>query len=117
MFRTISQTTIHYRGSSLSVGAAGRVRAGDRLPWVALDGADDNFTPLASLDWQLQCTATPRRTSWRCAGSGGWRSTSSRGKTRCAGPVFADTRDISFARTAMLGSPTCCGRRHAAGVP
>jgi 2-polyprenyl-6-methoxyphenol hydroxylase-like FAD-dependent oxidoreductase len=53
MFRTISQTTIHYRGSPLSVGAAGRVRGGDRLPWVPLDGADDNFTPLASLDWQL----------------------------------------------------------------
>jgi 2-polyprenyl-6-methoxyphenol hydroxylase-like FAD-dependent oxidoreductase len=53
MFRTISQTTIHYRGSPLSGGAAGRVRGGDRLPWVPLDGADDNFTPLASLDWQL----------------------------------------------------------------
>jgi len=53
MFRTISQTTIHYRSSPLSVGAAGRVRGGDRLPWVPLDGADDNFTPLASLDWQL----------------------------------------------------------------
>jgi hypothetical protein len=35
------------------VGAAGRVRGGNRLPWVPLDGADDNFTPLASLDWQL----------------------------------------------------------------
>jgi hypothetical protein len=53
MFRTISQTAIHYRGSPLSVGGAGRVRGGDRLPWVPLDGADDNFTPLASLDWQL----------------------------------------------------------------
>jgi FAD binding domain len=53
MFRTISQTTIHYRGSPLSGGAAGRVRGGDRLPWVPLDGADDNFTPLASLDWEL----------------------------------------------------------------
>ncbi len=53
MFRTISQTTIHYRGSPLSVGAAGRVSGGDRLPWVPLHGADDNFTPLVSLDWQL----------------------------------------------------------------
>src|SRR5262245_34391144 len=53
MFRTISQTSIHYRGSPLSVGAGGRVRGGDRLPWVPLDDAHDNFTPLASLDWQL----------------------------------------------------------------
>ena len=53
MFLTISQTTIRYRGSPLSVGAAGRVRGGDRLPWVPLDGSEDNFTPLASVDWQL----------------------------------------------------------------
>jgi 2-polyprenyl-6-methoxyphenol hydroxylase-like FAD-dependent oxidoreductase len=61
MFRTISQTAIHYRGSLLSVGAAGRVRSGDRLPWVELDGADDNFTPLASLGWQMHVygDATP----------------------------------------------------------
>ena len=54
MFYTLSQTTITYRDSPLSVGTAGRVRGGDRLPWVTLDGADDdNFTPLASLDWQV----------------------------------------------------------------
>jgi hypothetical protein len=53
VFRTISQTTIHYRGSRLSVGVAGTVSGGDRLPWVPLDGADDNSTPLASLDWQF----------------------------------------------------------------
>jgi hypothetical protein len=50
MFRTISQTTIHYRDSRLSVGMAGRVHGGDRLPSVTLDGGDDNFGPLASLD-------------------------------------------------------------------
>jgi len=53
MFHTISQTMIHYRSSPLSVGAAGRIRGGDRLPWVPLDGGQDNFMPLASLDWQL----------------------------------------------------------------
>jgi hypothetical protein len=53
MFRTVSQTTISYRDSRLSAGTAGRVRGGDRLPWVPLDGADDNFAPLASLDWQV----------------------------------------------------------------
>jgi 2-polyprenyl-6-methoxyphenol hydroxylase-like FAD-dependent oxidoreductase len=49
MFRTVSQIAVDYRGSSLSEGRAGRVRGGDRLPWVA----GDNFSPLSSLDWQV----------------------------------------------------------------
>jgi 2-polyprenyl-6-methoxyphenol hydroxylase-like FAD-dependent oxidoreductase len=56
MFRTISQTAVNYRGSSLSEGRAGAVHGGDRLPWVKADanGLDeDNFTPLTSLDWQV----------------------------------------------------------------
>jgi 2-polyprenyl-6-methoxyphenol hydroxylase-like FAD-dependent oxidoreductase len=55
MFRTVSQTSISYRGSSLSQGRAGRVHGGDRLPWVTLDkdGLEDNFTPLISLGWQI----------------------------------------------------------------
>jgi hypothetical protein len=56
MFRTVSQIAINYRNSRLSQGAAGRVKAGDRLPWVpfkgAAEGTSDNFVPLASLDWQ-----------------------------------------------------------------
>ena len=53
MFRTISQTTISYRDSWLSAGTAGRVRGGDRLPWVTLDGGNDNVAPLTSVDWQV----------------------------------------------------------------
>ena len=54
MFRTVSQTAVHYRGSSLSDGRAGTVHGGDRLPWVSVDANDsDNFTPLASLGWQV----------------------------------------------------------------
>jgi 2-polyprenyl-6-methoxyphenol hydroxylase-like FAD-dependent oxidoreductase len=34
MFRTVSQTAVNYRGSSLSEGHAGTVHGGDRLPWV-----------------------------------------------------------------------------------
>ena len=34
MFRTISQTALHYRSSSLSEGQAGQLRGGDRLPWI-----------------------------------------------------------------------------------
>ena len=55
MFRTVSQTSITYRGSRLSEGQAGTVQGGDRLPWVTLDTNDvdtDNFAPLTSLDWQ-----------------------------------------------------------------
>jgi 2-polyprenyl-6-methoxyphenol hydroxylase-like FAD-dependent oxidoreductase len=51
IFRTISQTRIHYPESALSEGTAGEVEGGDRLPWTGL-GGDDNFKPLQSLDWQ-----------------------------------------------------------------
>ena len=50
MFRTISQTGVSYRGSQLSVGRAGGVHGGDRLPWVE---GEDNFVPLRSLAWQV----------------------------------------------------------------
>jgi hypothetical protein len=55
-FRTISQIAVNYRASSLSVGAAGKVHGGDRLPWVevGMPGADkSNFAALTSLDWQI----------------------------------------------------------------
>ena len=55
MFRTVSQTVVNYRGSSLSEGRAGAVQGGDRLPWVKmnLNGVEsDNFAPLTSMDWQ-----------------------------------------------------------------
>jgi len=55
MFRTISQTAVNYRGSSLSEGRAGTIHGGDRLPWVktGVNSVEDNFTPLTSLDWQV----------------------------------------------------------------
>jgi 2-polyprenyl-6-methoxyphenol hydroxylase-like FAD-dependent oxidoreductase len=56
LFRTVSQTTVNYRGSSLSDGRAGSIRGGDRLPWIpaASDGTvKDNFDPLKSLEWQV----------------------------------------------------------------
>src|SRR6185436_8433594 len=58
MFRIISQTRVHYRDSPLSAGRAGRVRGGDRLPWVE---AADNFAPLETLAWQVHVygEATP----------------------------------------------------------
>jgi hypothetical protein len=53
LFRTVSQTLVNYRDSSLSVGTAGRVNGGDRLPWVDLGSGGDNFAPLTSLKWQV----------------------------------------------------------------
>jgi len=53
LFRTVSQTQVNYRDSSLSAGLAGRVRGGDRLPWIELAPGEDNFAPLTSLKWQV----------------------------------------------------------------
>jgi 2-polyprenyl-6-methoxyphenol hydroxylase-like FAD-dependent oxidoreductase len=55
LFAAVSQTGIEYRDSAWSEGRAGAVHGGDRLPWVApaVEGGEDNFTPLGSLDWQV----------------------------------------------------------------
>jgi hypothetical protein len=52
LFKSISQIRIKYRQSALSVGQAGKIHGGDRLPWVPSSQAD-NFAPLQSLDWQV----------------------------------------------------------------
>lgn len=51
-FRMISQIGIKYRESPISAGAAGKLKGGDRLPYVAMRNGD-NFLPLKSLDWQI----------------------------------------------------------------
>ncbi|MGV2623122.1 UNVERIFIED_CONTAM: FAD-dependent monooxygenase [Halobacillus marinus] len=51
-FRIVSQTEINYKQSSISQGTAGKIEAGDRLPWIET-AAGDNFAPLASFDWQI----------------------------------------------------------------
>jgi 2-polyprenyl-6-methoxyphenol hydroxylase-like FAD-dependent oxidoreductase len=53
LFQTVSQIGVNYRHSPLSVGAAGAVRGGDRLPWVETEPGKDNFAPLAALTWQV----------------------------------------------------------------
>src|SRR5262245_45804008 len=60
LFRTVSQIGVHYRHSPLSVGAAGGVRGGDRLPWVKTEPGKDNFAPLGSLAWQVHVYGEPR---------------------------------------------------------
>ena len=64
MFRTISQTAIEYRHSALSSGSADTLHAGDRLPWVMpaqAAVADDNYSPLRTLDWQVHVYGTPAK--------------------------------------------------------
>jgi 2-polyprenyl-6-methoxyphenol hydroxylase-like FAD-dependent oxidoreductase len=52
MFRTVSQIMLNYRDGPLSVGEAGAVHGGDRLPWAGGDG-EDNFASLALMKWQV----------------------------------------------------------------
>jgi 2-polyprenyl-6-methoxyphenol hydroxylase-like FAD-dependent oxidoreductase len=80
LFRTVSQITLNYRGGPLSVGAAGHVHGGDRLPWVSIDGKD-NFELLAEMNWQVHVygSASAELLAW-CASHGmplhviDWRS-------------------------------------------
>jgi 2-polyprenyl-6-methoxyphenol hydroxylase-like FAD-dependent oxidoreductase len=58
-FRTVSQLAVNYRGSALSVGHAGNVKGGDRLPWVDTSGSSDNFASLATLKWQVHVYGEP----------------------------------------------------------
>jgi 2-polyprenyl-6-methoxyphenol hydroxylase-like FAD-dependent oxidoreductase len=53
IFKIVSQITISYHDSPLSIGSAGSIKAGDRLPWVEDDGVD-NHAPLENIDWQVQ---------------------------------------------------------------
>ena len=61
VFRIVSQTLVNYRRSGLSEGAAGKVRGGDRLPWVRLDSGGDNFEPLTALQWQVHVYGEAQR--------------------------------------------------------
>ena len=69
-FRTVSQIGVNYRASPLSVGAAGPLRGGDRLPWVRTgpNEGEDNFAPLTSLGWQVHIYGEPATgLAQRCA--------------------------------------------------
>jgi hypothetical protein len=58
-FRTLSQIGVDYHASALSAGGAGKVRGGDRLPWLELDEGD-NFAPLSACVWRLQVYGRPK---------------------------------------------------------
>jgi hypothetical protein len=59
IFRTVSQITLNYRGTSLSAGSAGHVHGGDRLPWAPTEGRD-NFSTLSAMTWQVHVYGTAR---------------------------------------------------------
>jgi hypothetical protein len=65
LFRTVSQVMINYRHSGLSVGRAGDVHGGDRLPWIAAANSD-NYEPLKEMTWQVHVygTAGPELRTW-----------------------------------------------------
>ena len=70
MFRTVSQIMLNYHDSPLSVGVAGEIRGGDRLPWVTTS-TTDNYLSLKEIGWQAHVygAATPELSSW-CATNG-----------------------------------------------
>lgn len=48
MFKTLSQISINYRISFLSIGKAGKIHAGDRMPW------DEELKETLSLKWNAR---------------------------------------------------------------
>ncbi|WP_438751600.1 FAD-dependent monooxygenase [Pararhizobium sp. O133] len=57
IFRLVSQTTLDYPESPLSVGKAGKIEGGDRLPFVRFDGRD-NYDSLSAITWQVHVYGT-----------------------------------------------------------
>jgi 2-polyprenyl-6-methoxyphenol hydroxylase-like FAD-dependent oxidoreductase len=51
-FKIVSQIRISYRHSALSDANYGKLRGGDRLPWIP-NATSDNFASLQSLEWQI----------------------------------------------------------------
>ena len=49
MFRTVSQKRIDYCQSALSLGTNGRLKAGQRLPWITWGDQQTNYTALQQL--------------------------------------------------------------------
>lgn len=65
LFKTVSQTTLHYRDSTLSLGKAGHVHGGDRLPWTGSQGFD-NYKASGTIGWQVHVygEADPTLREW-----------------------------------------------------
>ncbi|KAL6229455.1 hypothetical protein BDW75DRAFT_225068 [Aspergillus navahoensis] len=59
MFRKVSQIMLGYPHSSLSIGSAGYVHGGSRMPWAVV-GDVDNFESLKSIIWQVHVYGVAR---------------------------------------------------------
>ena len=110
MFRAVSQTDLNYHRSRLSTGRAGRVRAGDRLPWVhSTATAGPTATTSHRCDrWTGSCTCTGSRRR-RCAARPPRaisRCTSSRSTHPPPPRGWPATRSTWCAPTATSRSPT-----------
>ncbi|HET8935677.1 MAG TPA: FAD-dependent monooxygenase [Polyangiales bacterium] len=57
-FRTVAQLTLNYRGGPLSLGTAGHVHGGDRLPWVVPAEGHDNYHWFDGKRWQVHVYGT-----------------------------------------------------------
>jgi 2-polyprenyl-6-methoxyphenol hydroxylase-like FAD-dependent oxidoreductase len=58
LYRTVSQLSLNYADGPLAEGAAGDVRGGERLPWVA--GPDGgNFRTLREMRWRVHVYGEP----------------------------------------------------------
>lgn len=58
IFKTLSQTSISYHHSFLSEGSVGKIKAGDRLPWIRISDTADNYMPLKQMNLQVHCYGT-----------------------------------------------------------
>ena len=106
MFRTVSQTAVNYRHSPLSVGRAGSVHGGDRLPWVEPEGtAATAPAPTTSLRshrcaGRSTSTASPHPTSPRQRSGWAYPSAPSRGRPARNGQASPATPPTWSAPTA-----------------
>jgi len=72
-FMTVSQIRVNYRDRGFNRGVAGKVRGGDRLPWVKTADGGDNFEALKSLDWQVHVYGAGGGRVAEVCGGRGWR--------------------------------------------
>ena len=105
MFRTVSQTAVNYRESSLSEGRAGAVHGGDRLPWVKATAGRRRQLRAADVARLAgpRVRATLLTRFLRSARNAHSRCTSFRGRWRAIVPASSATPCISYSPDGYVG--------------